>query len=293
MEFGSGIKIMVVSVLPRRHIGCESDVLSVAGYYRPTGLKILELGAGTGLLSIFLWRLLDSQLHTLPRTTQNDVRTALDPMTSGASRERTGPQWEVVATDYHPMVLENLKYNIQLNEAHSFPSSSLGQLAQISGTMIRGEPLDWQEPPSLEEGETYDLIFGADIIYENGHAELIRRVVERALKRPSWSSGRDGERRDATNTGGVFWLMYPLRHTHTAESESIERVFGLTKGCINGDNQLNDNMEYTHCDENEPRDDWKLGALEVQELSRKKGIGRVDDEVSYNLLKIGWIRIRK
>jgi hypothetical protein len=141
--------------------------------------------------------------------------------------------------------------------------------------MIRRECLDWEKPPSFEEEEDkYDLIFGADIVYEQGHAELIRGVVERALKMPS---GPSRKAEDVANTGGIFWLMYPLRHTHVAESESIERVFGLTKGGISDDNQLENG--------------WRLGILEVEGLSRKKGIGRGEDEVSYKLLKIGWVGI--
>jgi len=269
----------------------EFDGLPGAGYYGSTGLKILELGAGTGLLSIFLWRLLDSQLQILLRAAHNEAHPILDPITSGANNERIGPRWEVVATDYHPIVLENMRYNIQLNAAHSPSSSSTSQPAHTSGAMVRGECLDWQKPPSFEEEEKYDLIFGADIVYEQGHAELIRGVVERALKRPSGTSRPDEERRDVAGTGGIFWLMYPLRHTHTAETASIERVFALTKGDISGDNLLNDKTEYTRRDENERRDSWRLGILQVEEMSRKKGIGRGDDEVLYKLLKIGWVRI--
>jgi protein-lysine N-methyltransferase EEF2KMT len=265
---------MMVSILLRAYIGHFSDGLLVAGCYRPTGLKILELGAGTGLLSIFLCHLLDFQLQTLPRTAQGDFDAVLDP----DSGERMKPRWEVVATDYHPIVLENLKYNIQLNASHS-PSTPSDQCAQ---TMLRGERLDWQEPLSLKEEEKHDLIFGADIVYEKGHAELIRRVVERALKRPSVASG---EGIDIADRGGVFWLMHPLRHTHTAESESIERIFGIIKE----DDQFDDSREYR----NENEDEWSLRVLEVQGLSRKKGIGRGDDEIWYRLLKIGWIRNRK
>jgi hypothetical protein len=73
-----------------------------------------------------------------------------------------------------------IQYPTQLNTSHSSPSSPSGQWVQ---TVIRGERLNSQEPPSLEEEEKYDLILGADIVYEKGHAELIRRVVERAWLR--------------------------------------------------------------------------------------------------------------
>ncbi|KAJ4470871.1 putative methyltransferase-domain-containing protein [Lentinula aciculospora] len=109
-------------------------------------LRFLELGAGTGLLSIVAAKLL------------------LSPRTSAS----------IFATDYHPDVLLNLRANIVTN----FPSSD--------SSPISVHQLDWECPDySAPMDEPFDLILGADVVYHPDHARWIKSCVERLLLLPT------------------------------------------------------------------------------------------------------------
>ncbi|KAI0800483.1 putative methyltransferase-domain-containing protein [Fomes fomentarius] len=141
--------------------------------HRADPLRILELGAGTGLLSIAAAKLL-----------------APSPPLAGTL--------EIVATDYHPSVLDNLRDNVATNfQQFSSPVEVL--------------PLDWQNP--IYEGrlaERFNVILAADVIYHPDHARWIKTCAERLLQRD-----------------GVFWLIIPLRTTgrHEGLSDTVEAVF--------------------------------------------------------------------
>ncbi|RPD64708.1 hypothetical protein L226DRAFT_528917 [Lentinus tigrinus ALCF2SS1-7] len=132
-------------------------------------LRILELGAGTGLLSIAAAKLLASV--------------------------------EVIATDYHPSVLDNLRENVSTN----FSTPSACPIDVLA--------LDWQNP--VYEGalaSRFDVILAADVVYHPEHARWIKACVERLLTHGSH---------------GVFWLIIPLRPTgrHAGMSDTVEAVF--------------------------------------------------------------------
>ncbi|KAF7330858.1 hypothetical protein MVEN_02425200 [Mycena venus] len=107
-------------------------------------LRVLELGAGTGLLSIAVAKL-------LPATT-------------------------VVATDYHPAILANLGANLRAN----FPSVSNQIGARVSAAELdwarpsAGAPFD----------ASFDVVLAADVVYHPDHARWIRGCVARMLRRP-------------------------------------------------------------------------------------------------------------
>ncbi|KAF9055684.1 putative methyltransferase-domain-containing protein [Panaeolus papilionaceus] len=112
-------------------------------------LRILELGAGTGLLSIIADKILASYT---PKVST-----------------------EIVATDYHPEVLSNLSKNVETN----FP-------AETTSTSISVQALDWETP--IYEGplgRPFDLILAADVVYHPDHARWIKGCIERLLARPS------------------------------------------------------------------------------------------------------------
>ncbi|KAI0658414.1 putative methyltransferase-domain-containing protein [Cubamyces menziesii] len=134
-------------------------------------LRVLELGAGTGLLSIAAAKLLASSAN-IP---------------------------EIVATDYHPLVLDNLRANVERNFSPSGPSVAV-------------RPLDWQYP--VYEGlfaTSFDVILAADVVYHPEHARWIKACVERLLMRNQ----------------GVFWLIIPIRPTgrHEGMSSTVEATF--------------------------------------------------------------------
>ncbi|KAJ3826938.1 S-adenosyl-L-methionine-dependent methyltransferase [Lentinula raphanica] len=121
---------------------------------RSTGLRVLELGAGTGLLSIVVAKILSSS-GSSPSSS-----SSVSPLGAAAS---------IFATDYHPEVLCNLRDNISTN----FPAPP-----------ISIHQLDWEHPDySAPLDEPFDLILGADVIYHPEHARWIKACVERLLAR--------------------------------------------------------------------------------------------------------------
>ncbi|PCH37120.1 hypothetical protein WOLCODRAFT_109609 [Wolfiporia cocos MD-104 SS10] len=151
---------------------------------REEGLRALELGAGTGLASVTLAKVLEAQ---------------------------AGAAASVVATDFHPSVLANLRNNIKANTAKS------------QSVTLFSHFLDWsqlaamQTPPSPPFDEGFDVIVGADIIYETDHARWIKSCVEQLLRKPNANKSSQYPAR--------FHLVIPLRPTHTLESNAIEEVF--------------------------------------------------------------------
>jgi predicted nicotinamide N-methyase len=147
--------------------------------------RILELGAGTGLVSLTVCSII--QQLKLP----NNQRV------------------EVVATDYYPRVLENLHNNIEFNFPQSGSSSNMSIVAH---------PLDWSTfvPEGTHDGlfeKPFDLILGADIIYEPEHAPWIKACLLHLLRQPS------------TIEIPLFHLIVTKRSTHSFEASVIENVF--------------------------------------------------------------------
>ncbi|EKM61789.1 uncharacterized protein PHACADRAFT_248655 [Phanerochaete carnosa HHB-10118-sp] len=138
----------------------------------PRTLRVLELGAGTGLL--------------------------------GLAAAKLCPDAEVVATDYHPSVLANLRVNIVTNFPPTSPSSAVAARVDVHA-------LDWQDPRYDEPLDApFDVVLAADVIYHPDHARWIKGCVERLLRE-----------------NGVFWLIIPLRSTgrHEGMGNTVEAVF--------------------------------------------------------------------
>ncbi|KAL6898505.1 putative methyltransferase domain-containing protein [Trichoderma evansii] len=106
--------------------------------------RIVELGAGTGLVSMVLASLLRSITDSLP---------------------------SIVATDYHPTVLKNLERN----------AASLGSKAELTALMQVAH-LDWCAPtrePPLDV--LADIVIAADVVYAEEHARWLRHCATRIL----------------------------------------------------------------------------------------------------------------
>ncbi|KAJ3710645.1 hypothetical protein C8R42DRAFT_596702 [Lentinula raphanica] len=160
-----------------------------------TGLRVLELGAGTGLLSIVVAKILSS--------------SGSSP-SSSSSASPLGAAASIFATDYHPEVLCNLRDNISTNFPSS-PPSSLNRCPPEPPYPISIYQLDWEHPDySAPLDEPFDLILGADVIYHPEHARWIKSCVERLLAR-----------------GGIFWLMMALRigGRHEGMFHTVEDIF--------------------------------------------------------------------
>jgi hypothetical protein len=166
------------------------------------GIRVLELGAGTGLVSLTIAKILE--------TTQ----------TCGYgdnSRRRA----EIVASDFYLPALENLRLNIRRNFA-----STKRDLDHDSGSAapsghdlsISAHFLNWEEEATAAADPArtlespfdvpFDEVFGADIVYELEHAAWINACLRRFL-----------------SLTGRFHLVMPLREGFARESATIERVF--------------------------------------------------------------------
>ncbi len=143
------------------------------------GLRILELGAGTGLVSL-----------------------ATAKMFQGWDTPVT-----IVSTDFYPTVLANLQANIDANFA--------------CASHLSARFLDWANfaDDKAEEAllqEPFDVVLGADIVYEAQHAVWIKSCLRRLL----------------TPELGIFHLVIPLRASFSSESSTIDSVFAPTSGDV-------------------------------------------------------------
>ncbi|KAH6911119.1 putative methyltransferase-domain-containing protein [Coprinopsis sp. MPI-PUGE-AT-0042] len=198
---------------------------------RQKPFRILELGAGTGILSIVVEKLFQ--------------RGAFG---SG------GMEREIVATDFHPEVLDNLQKNVGINFSSASPTTS----------PIDVQTLDWQHPPSHSPfDEPFDLILAADVVYHPEHARWIKGCVEKLLK----------------PDGGV------ASGRHEGLDETVDEIFGEPMDDASGG-------VGAACGEQGESGGGKrrLAILETERLGRKSSsVGRAD-ECAYRLFKIGWVR---
>lgn len=201
-------------------------------------LRILELGAGTGLVSLTIGKLVEH------------------------APVREAPGVDIIATDYYPSVLANLESNIQSN----FPASSSSQ--DGNAIHISSHSLDWSSfpttsLPSFPFHEPFDLVLGADIIYEVQHASWIKSCLERLLRKPTRSNG--------VGPGSTFHLVIPLRSTHSIESNTVEGVFPKIERFSR-----------------QEADDLELGILDKETIVCEAGDGLRTDQIEYAYYVIGW-----
>ncbi|KAK8864152.1 hypothetical protein IAR55_001398 [Kwoniella newhampshirensis] len=177
------------------------------------GVRVLELGAGTGLLSILCRKLLD--LHSV-------------------SSQPSTPPGLVVATDFLRSVLDNLKICVDLNFPPRLDERGIETSTDISRDQgIHIAKLDWTSfPHFMENGrkaddvdeeemapfvdQSFDLVLASDCVYDETHAKLLREVAGWVLRLPDDGTG---------DQGGTFHILSPLRPTFAPELESIDTHF--------------------------------------------------------------------
>jgi len=74
-----------------------------------------------------------------------------------------------VLTDFHPRIVENLKYNIDLNREELIND-------------VDARNLDWECIGKTNEEDRFDLILGADVVCEENDCRLLARVFQSFLK---------------------------------------------------------------------------------------------------------------
>lgn len=138
-----GLQSWGASIVLSSMMCATPDHFSLTPQAQPHNSKVLELGAGTGLVSLTLAKLLPGL------------------GIAGA---------DITATDYHHAVLENCKANIATN----FGSS--GVAARLE-TML----LDWSQPP-VHLHSTVDFLVASDVVYAPEHAAWLRDCAAHMLK---------------------------------------------------------------------------------------------------------------
>lgn len=220
-------------------------------------VRVLELGSGTGLVSITLARILALSL--------------LSPITNTYA----GAEIEIVATDFYPSVLTNLRQNITSN-----------------GVPVSTRFLDWESfmPYSDSQsesgrddwkGEQFDIILGADLVYEPMHAIWLRACVQTLLR---------------SDARAVFHLVIPHRATHAFESRSVEDQFPPVLPAHVAINKLRSTLLQPYGRDSAvpspltspPPAELELGVLEMEEIVCEVGDAEEDGEVMYGIYKIGW-----
>lgn len=242
-------------------------------------LRILELGSGTGLVGLTISKLF-MQIST-------SSFASSDPGSGLTLSSVT--KVEIVLTDFHPVVLENLRRNFEAN---------IGPLNGQTGESrfevdVRVRQLDWeavyragkggssgvnelegQDAADMDMEGGFDLIFGADIMYEEHHVVWVRACLEKMLAR---------------SNSAACHLVIPLRSTHAKESSTIDRTFPRTN--------------FTASDADNP-DEQKTPVKPCQKLAifleekivcdalPDSSVGRAAfdgaEEVVYEYYKIGW-----
>lgn len=172
--------------------------------------RIVELGAGTGLVGITLAKL-------LPRLGVRDAT--------------------VIATDYHPAVLANLRANVSAN----FPGGSSSPLPPVQTCL-----LDWAAPclapPLLHERA--GLLVATDVVYAPEHAVWLRDCAAKMLA-----------------PDGVFWLVASVRPNGRFEgvTDTVEAAFADCGACPRDERGR------------------VLRILQKEMVEKRRGVGRGDE----------------
>ncbi|KAH6869363.1 hypothetical protein BKA70DRAFT_1452019 [Coprinopsis sp. MPI-PUGE-AT-0042] len=238
--------------------------------------RILELGAGTGLVSLAITSIALSSA------------ASRDPHNSkpGCGRRDV----EIVATDYYPSVLDNLEDNLQSTGSGSASQdvNAVALTPNHSSTVpklaLKSCPLNWStfsSPASSSSSPSpsndtpldgpFDVTFGADIVYEEHHAVWIKDCLKKLLRRPLGAAGK--AERDDNDLNAYFHLIITLRSTHTFESGTIETVFRSLPQTMDGALKANGDAE------------MDLVILEKETIICEAEEG--GDEVVYAYYKIG------
>lgn len=192
-------------------------------------LRVLELGSGTGLVGF-------AASATLKALGFADALIHL--------------------SDWESTVLENLSFNLEANKSILLPTTEVHHLDWSSFTS--------SPPPLIEQNNRYDVILGADVIYEPSHLPWIYATVSSLLDFPDSSS--------PSIVDPTFYLIIPLRETLTYEHDNFELFF--SKGATVGGH-------------------WKLVTKERKELLGNDGFGRGRQAASARhwFYRIGWEKI--
>jgi len=133
-----------------------------------------------------------------------------------------------------------------------------------------------QRLPNLDATlrQPFDVIFGADVVYEEHQAEWLKGTVEALLRRPSMLS-------PVSTPQPRFHLVVPLRPTHLKEYASITTVFPLAPKMLQGPNVSHSSQE------TDPPGQAHLAILKMEEVGLEEN--QPQSAVRYTRYEIGWV----
>ncbi|KAG6029171.1 hypothetical protein E4U41_000456 [Claviceps citrina] len=178
-----GLQTWGASIALSEKIAQNPELFRLSNAVARSSSRIVELGAGTGLVSLFLSRLMPFISESRPA---------------------------IIATDYHPAVLANLRANI-VSHMERTPEAA----------PVTACHLDWSCPSRQEPLDVpADMLIAADVIYAPEHAAWLRDCASSLLC-------------DA----GVFWLMVSVRPNgkFAGISDSVEMAFADEEKCTRSD----------------------------------------------------------
>ncbi|SCV74405.1 BQ2448_6837 [Microbotryum intermedium] len=316
-----GLQSWGSSILLARMIALNPTSFGIA---RGENEWTLELGAGTGLLSL-VWKGMSERLGALSE--------------------------EVIATDYHGAVLENLRRNVASNTPAISPSSSPFNSPQVRPTdshpgspllsphsatsscsslpVVRAYKLDWSAVHSslLFSSTTnsplhlptpfdrpFHTLLAADVIYGPEHALWLKSCVQQFLIRPEQYTPKPRTRRvvqtptpfsldsikdsligvevdsQRTMDGPSPTLDFKPTSTSTSvPSPAFHLIVPLrpTHSKAIGSIATVFPLASDLAPRSTPESPYRVAIKRVTELQRVKGVGRADEE-SYWLYEIGW-----
>lgn len=140
-----GLQTWGASIVLSEKISKNPKMFRLSNTMTSSSSRIIELGAGTGLVSLFLSRLIPYISESRPT---------------------------IIATDYHPTVLANLQVNITSHMART-----------PDATPILACHLDWSSPSRQEPLDTpADMLIAADVTYAPEHAAWLRDCAKSLLR---------------------------------------------------------------------------------------------------------------
>lgn len=234
-------------------------------------LRILELGSGTGLVGLSTVSILSALgLSNTTVVLSDGGEASADSISTGG-------------------VLDNLGRNLE-NHVENCKPSSTGVQARVE-VLHWGDYLEDQNDAGGEsrprtqttspEGLRYDVILGADLIYEAQQAESLWAAVAGNLRfpqpTPSYST-------DSSLHSPSFHLVIPLRPTHTAESTAADECFPMPSSIAS----RTESRRVLADDEGQR---WRLVATEREEFAGPDGFGRRgkgEKTITYRYYRIEW-----
>ncbi|CAO1634549.1 unnamed protein product [Parajaminaea phylloscopi] len=207
-------------------------------------LRVAELGAGTGLVGVACAKILRRMRET------------------PGARLPASQRDEVVLTDYHSLVLDNLRANVAANFAGFDAKASVD---------VQVETLDWshylQDTPEKASAqshlERYHLLLAADVVYDPDHPRWLHAAMTSLLvKSPSSRAHVLNAKREQ----GRFGQWDLVRRT----DEAFGPVWDPAQAPVG------------------ERAAPRLRVLQRVDLPKRKGLGR-SDESGHVWWTLGWI----